>query len=35
VALLSGDVLKVQTLAGTMSVQEEIREETRGMGLDD
>jgi TRAP-type C4-dicarboxylate transport system permease small subunit len=34
VALLSGDVLKVQALAGTMSIQDEIREETRGMGLD-
>ena len=34
-ALLTGDVVKVQALAGTMTVQDEIREETRGMGLDD
>lgn len=34
-ALLTGDIVKVQALAGTMTVQDEIREETRGMGLDD
>jgi len=32
-ALLSGDMAKVQELAGTMTVQDEIKEETRGMGL--
>ncbi|MBU2533556.1 MAG: TRAP transporter small permease subunit [Alphaproteobacteria bacterium] len=33
-ALFTGDIAKVQALAGTMSVQDEIREGTRGMGID-
>lgn len=32
-ALLMGDTQKVQSIAGTMTVQDEIEEETRGMGL--
>jgi len=34
-ALLTGDIVKVQAIAGTMSIQDEIREETRGMGVND
>ena len=34
-ALLTGDLAKVQALAGTMTVQDEIKEETRGMGIND
>ena len=32
-ALMIGDTAKVQSLAGTMSIQEEIREGTRGMDI--